>query len=207
VIKLKMKRDADEAIRSANAHKLRTDILCYLNEGAYTTQQLSTFIKIAPSTISHHLSRLLDDGCIEVADSRPVRNFMQRRYRAVKMPFFTDEEMAELPIRARTEIYGLIVQAAQAEALAALRAGKISNDPRAVMAWKWFNVDRQGREDIADELTRSWDRLIEIEGESATRRSNTGEEASTIIVSSFGFERAKAINEPAPHVQGKLVDQ
>jgi len=123
------------------------------------------------------------------------------------MPFFTDEDMESLSFEARQEIYGLIIQAATAEAMASFAAGKISADPRAVMAWKWFNVDAQGRQDIADEVARSWDRVSEIEAESNNRCAKSGEPTTTVIVTSFNYERTRRADQPAAHVRGKLVDR
>jgi hypothetical protein len=89
-----------------------------------------------------------------------------------------------------------------AEALASFWAGKITADPRAVLAWRWFNVDSQGRADIADEQARSWERIKEIEAESTTRRATSGEDAQSIIVSSLGYERSRTSPHP-PNTSGK----
>jgi DNA-binding transcriptional ArsR family regulator len=203
----KTKRSISEAVHFANAHSLRTDILCLLNEQQYTAQELSRFVRQPLSTVGHHLEELLNAGSIEVAETRRVRNFNQNVYRAVKMPFFTDEEIEALSFEARQQIYGLIIQAAMAEAMASFSAGKISSDPRAVMAWKWFNVDRQGREEIADELARSWDRVMEIEARSDERRAKSGEASTSVIVTSFNYERTRRADQPAAHVRGKLADR
>lgn len=202
----KTKRSIDEAVHFANAHRLRTDMLCLLNERPYTAQELARLVRQPLSTVAHHLEELLSSGSIEVAETRKVRNFNQNVYRARLMPFFTDADMEALSFQARQEIYGLIIQAAMAEAMASFSAGKISSDPKAVMAWKWFNVDRQGRQDIAEELARSWDRVLEIEGESDDRRAESGESATTVIVTSFYFERMRRADQPAAHVRGKLSD-
>jgi DNA-binding transcriptional ArsR family regulator len=203
----KPKKGIAEAVRFANAHGVRTDILCLLNEYSYTAQELSRLVGQPLSTITHHLEALLEHGSIEVASQRQIRNFVQNRYRAIEIPFFTDEAMAELTFDQRQQVYGLIIQAATAEAMASFSAGKISDDPRALMAWKWFNVDRQGKEEIADELASSWERVLDIEAKSMQRRCETGEPASTLIVTSFGYERTRQPDEPAAHVRGKLVDR
>jgi DNA-binding transcriptional ArsR family regulator len=203
----KSKRPIEEAVRFANAHSLRTDMLCLLNERTYTAQELSRRVRQPLSTVTHHLEELLNSNSIEVAETRRVRNFTQNLYRAILMPFFTDEEMEALSFQARQEIYGLIIQAAMAEAMASFAAGKISSDPRAVMAWKWFNVDIQGRREIAEELGRSWQRVLEIEANSDERRAASGEPATTVIVTSFNYERTRRADQPAAHVRGKLADR
>ena len=203
----KVRRGIEEAVRYANAHPVRTELLCLLNERPYTAQELSRLVRQPLSTVTHHLGELLNSGSIEIAETKRVRNFDQNVYRAIEIPYFTDEQMEALSFAARQEIYGLILQAAMAEALASFSAGKISKDPRVVLAWGWFNVDQQGREDIADELAQSWDRVQKIEADSNARRAESGEEPTTIIVTSFGYERTRSMSTPARHVRGKLIDR
>lgn len=114
----------------------------------------------------------------------------QSIYRAVDMGFYTDADVVALDPATR-QIYGLILQNSMAEGLASLWGGKIAYDPRAWLTWRWFNVDERGRADIADEQQRSWERIQEIEAEAAERRTRSGEDATSIIVTSLGFERSR----------------
>ena len=79
---------------------------------------------------------------------------------------------------------------------ASFSAEKITDDPRVMMAWSWFNVDAQGRADIAEEQARSWERIREIEVESTNRRIESMEPAKSIIVTSLGFERTRPAKSP-----------
>ena len=197
----KTKRPIDEAVRFANAHALRTSILCLLNERAYTAKELGRLVREPQSKVAHHIEELLNSGSIEVAETRQVKNYTQNVYRAIRIPFFSDEEVEALSFEERQEIYGLIIQAATAEAMASFAAGKISNDPRAWMVWDWFNVDQQGRRDIRVELARSRDRIMEIEVESNARRASSGEPATSMIVTSFNFERMRPADGPGAHIR------
>ncbi len=112
------------------------------------------------------------------------------------MPYYSDEEMAAMTPGQRQVTYGLILQCMTAEALAALWAGRMQSDPRTWLAWRWFNVDVQGREDIADEQARFWDRVQEIEAESTNRRARSGEGAESVVVASLGFMRERTAPKP-----------
>ncbi len=184
-------RTVEQAVAYAIAHRIRVEVLAVLNEGTYTAVELSRFVHQPLSTVTHHIEELLRSDSIEVATTKRIRNIEQAYYRAVKMPFYSDEDMEQLPPEARQEIYGLVLQSAIAEALASLWGGKLRDDPHAWMSWRWFNVDEQGRADLAAELRRSWERVVEIEAESTGRRARSGEEATTMIVTSFGFERSR----------------
>jgi hypothetical protein len=59
------------------------------------------------------------------------------------------------------------------------------------LSWRWFHVDAQGREDIADEQARHWERVREIEAESTNRCAKSGEPTRSIIVTSLGHVRCR----------------
>jgi DNA-binding transcriptional ArsR family regulator len=193
------KRGIEEAVAYALKHQHRVEILCLLNEGARNRYELAASIGEEPHRIKHHLKELLDEGSIELAYSKRVGNMMQHYYRAVAMSFYSDEEIEALRPAERQAFAGVILQAVMAEALAALRAGKMAEDPRVWLSWRWFNVDAQGREDMADEQATHWERVREIEVESTNRCAESGEPTRSIIVTSLGYVRCRRapISTPA----------
>lgn len=186
----------EEVVAYAVSHRTRVRILSLLNEGTYTPSQISNILGIPVESLSHHIRELADGGSIELAKVEKVRNVDQHYYRAVEMPFYSDEEIWEMTPLQRQVSAGLIIQNVTAEMMAAFWAGKIRDDPHCWLAWRWFNVDAEGRQAIADEQQRFWERMQEIEAESTTRRVESGEEATSVIVSELAFERERAA--PAP---------
>jgi len=189
-------KSIEEVVGYALGHRIRVYVLTLLNEGTYTPDQLARIIGEPTNKVSHHVKELLDAGSIELAKIEKVRNADQHYYRAVEMPFYSDEEVWAMTPQQRQVSAGLVLQCMMAEAMSAFWAGKIRDDPRTWLAWRWFNVDEQGRRDIADEQQRSWDRMQEIEVESTNRRAESGETAASVIVADMGFERERAA--PAP---------
>jgi DNA-binding transcriptional ArsR family regulator len=172
-------------------HKTRVRILTVLYEGTFTVKQIAETIEEPLSNVSNHVKEMLDGGSIEIAKTEIVRNAVQHWYRAVKMPYYSEEDVAAMPPGQRQVTAGLTIQSMAAEMVAGLWAGKMMHDPRMCLAWKWFNVDQQGRREIADELERSWGRIEEIEAEATDRRARSGEEAVSMVVALTGFERAR----------------
>jgi hypothetical protein len=169
-------------------------------------ERTSTLLSLPLSKVEHPIKELLASKSIELDYVKEgAGNTKEHFYRAVEIPFFTDEEMWAKPFEVRQEIYGLILQSSVAEALAAFRAGKVSNDPHVCMAWRWFNLDAQGREDMAAENARSWNRRMEIEAESADRRAKTGEEGVSVIVSLLAHERARYLDKRPARGQVRLT--
>jgi DNA-binding transcriptional ArsR family regulator len=191
------KRRVEDAVSYSVGHRIRIEILALLNEGVRSPEELSHLIEQSLSKVGHHIKELLDDGSIEVAHIEQVRNTVQHYYRAVEVPFYSDEEVAAMPPETKQALTGVALQAIMAEALAAFWAGKMVEDPRLWLSWRWFNVDAQGRDDIAEEQARSWVRVQEIEAESAARRAESGEPATSIIVTSLGYMRSRT-SQTAP---------
>jgi len=185
------RRGVEEAVGYALKHQRRVELLCLLNEGERNRYQLAASIGVEPDKIKHHLKELLDEGSIELAYSKRVRNLIQHYYRAVEIPFYSDEEIEALRPEERQAFAGVILQAVMAESLAALWAGKMAEDRRVWLSWRWFHVDSQGREDIADEQARHWERVLWIEGDSANRCAKSGEATKSIIVASLGHVRCR----------------
>ena len=185
------KRGVEEAVGYALKHQNRVEILCLLNEGEHNRYELAALIGEEPHKIKHHLKELLDEGSIELAYSKRVGNMIQHYYRAVEVPFYSDEEIEALRPEERQAFAGVILQAVMAEALAALWAGKMADDRRVWLSWRWFHVDAQGREDMADEQARHWERVRECEAESTNRCAKSGESTKSIIVASLGHVRCR----------------
>ena len=197
------KRAVEDAVSYSVGHRIRVEILAILNEAIRTPEELAHLISEPLSKVGHHIKELLDDGSIELAHIEQVRNTVKHYYRAVEVPFYSDEEVAAMPTEAKQALAGVALQAVMAEALAAFWAGKMVDDPRLWLSWRWFNVDAQGRGDIADEQARSWGRVQEIEAESTNRRAKTGEPATSIIVTSLGYMRSRSSATPPVTTLGK----
>jgi DNA-binding transcriptional ArsR family regulator len=185
------KRGVEDAVGYALKHQHRVEILGLLNEGVHNRYELAALIGEEPNKIKHHLKEMLDEGSIELAYYKRIGNIFQHYYRAVAMSFYTDEEIEALRPEERQAIAGVILQAVMAESLAALRAGKMADDRQVWLSWRWFHVDSQGREDIADEQARHWERVRECEAESTNRCAKSGEPTKSIIVISLGHFRCR----------------
>jgi DNA-binding transcriptional ArsR family regulator len=196
-------RGVEESVSFALAHRIRIEILAALHEGPASSKELAETVRRSLSTVDHHIKELLTDGSIEIARTKKVGNLVQYFYSMVKLPYYSDEDVAAMTRDDRQALIGLILQAAMAEAMASLWAGKMADDPRIFLAWNRVNLDRQGRDDLADEQTRSWARQHEIEAEAANRLAETGEPGVTFVVTSFGYERSRtSAPDPVPPSDG-----
>lgn len=191
-------RSIEEAVSYALGHRIRIEVLGILNEGVRSASELARLIRQPLSTVGHHIKELRESGCIELARTEQRRNASEHFYRAVQLPFVSDDEAQELPPEVKQEYAAVILQAVTAEGMASLWAGKMGSDDAIRMCWRWFNLDVQGRQELADEQRESWERIVDIEARAASRRAESGEAATSIIVSMMGFERSRRVGEVVP---------
>jgi DNA-binding transcriptional ArsR family regulator len=191
------KRGVEDAVSYAWGHRIRLEIVVALHDGPQTADGLARIVQRPLSTVSHHIEELLKDGLIGIAKTERVGNLVQTYYRVIELAQFSQEKVAAMTPGERHALLALVVQSATTEAMCSLRAGKMTHDPRIHLAWDRYTLDKQGREDLADEQTRSWERMKEIACESANRRAKTGEPGRSYIVTSFGYERSRNV-APVP---------
>jgi DNA-binding transcriptional ArsR family regulator len=189
-------KSVEEKVGYALGHRVRVEILTLLNEGVYTADDIAALVDESRQNIHHHLKELLSGQSIEIARVEKRRNTDLHYYRAVEMPSFSEEVLATMTPEERQATAGIIVQHSTAELMAALAAGKLNNDLQVCLAWRWFNLDEQGRQELSKEQVRLWERFQEIEAASTNRRAESGEEAQSIIAAAWGFERARTAPDP-----------
>ena len=195
-------RSVEEAVSYAIGHRIRIEVLAALHEGPASANELAKIVCQPLSKLAHHIEELLASNSIEIARTEQVGNINQNFYCMVRLPFYSDEDIAAMTPDERQALAGIILQAATAEALASLWFGKMHSDPRVMLAWNRIHLDEQGRNDLADEQARSWERMMEIEAESANRRAKSGAAATTYVITSLGYERSRT-EAPAPAVSGE----
>jgi DNA-binding transcriptional ArsR family regulator len=189
-------RTPQQALSYAVGHRIRFEVLALLNESIRTPDELARLIRQPLGKVTHHINALAASGAIELARTEPVRNTTRHFYRAIKIPYLSDEETRALPPETRREIIRLILQAIMAESLASFSAGRMDDDDDIWLSWRWFNLDAEGRREIADEQAESWERIQAIEARSAARRAESGGDPVSIIVSSLGYVRNRTSPKP-----------
>lgn len=196
-------QELEEALSYALGHRIRIEILCLLNEAVCSATELADRMPWSLPVVSYHVRELLKKGSIELAKVEKVRNADQHFYRAIELPEISDEEAARLPEEVKQEYAAVILQAVTAESLAALRTHKLTK-PNVRMMWSWFNLDEEGRQELADEQRESWERIDAIEARSINRQSESGDEGTSMIAVTLGFERSN-VGRPTPPSNNRLA--
>ena len=194
-------RGIEDAVSYSLGHRIRIELQAALHEGTATASRLAEIVHKPLSTVEHHIKEMLNAGSIDIAKTETVGNKIICHYCMVKLPYYTDEDVAEMTEDEQQALAGLILQAGMAEALASLWAKKFVSDPRVMLAWNRLNLDQQGRDELATEEAESWQRRHEIEARSTNRRAESGEEGVTYVTIALGFERSRTT---APEPLGEI---
>jgi DNA-binding transcriptional ArsR family regulator len=197
------RKSIEEVIAYAVGHRTRVHILLLLNEGTHTAAQLAELIGEPLNNVSNHVRELLDAGSIELAETKRRRNALQHYYRAVETPFYSEDDVVAMTPQQRQVTAGLVIQSMTAEVMAALWAGKMSDDPGVCLTWDWLNLDAEGRRAVSEAQERHWEELTEIEAASLNRSSVSGAETVSYVVGQLGFERARKGSKPARSADGE----
>jgi DNA-binding transcriptional ArsR family regulator len=184
-------KTVEEAVSHSVGHRMRIEVLAALHEGPATASELAKIVHQPLSLLTYHIDELLKSGAIEIAYTQMIGSIEQNVYCVVRLPFFTDDDWEKMTPQERQVTSAVVLQAAMAEALASLWAGKFHSDPRVMVAWNRIVLDKQGRDDLADEQARSWRRIEEIETEATARLTDAGESGQAYVVTSFGYERSR----------------
>ena len=191
----KQRKKIEEAVQFALSNWIRLEILILLNEAAYTTSEVSELTEIEMKKVSNHMLEMLNDGSIDIAKERQIKETMVRWYRAVEVPEYTKEQAEALTEFELQMIAGVIVQSGTAELMAALHKGTLAT-PRSILSWDLYDLDSKGREDVEDASAQYLERLKEVQCESVNRVANSKEETTSMIVNLAAFKRARKIRVP-----------
>jgi len=185
-------RGSEEAVSYTLGHRIRVEILTALHElQSASAIELARIVGQPLSTVTHHISELLKSGSLRVKRTEKVRSVEQRFYSVEGWHYTDDEEFQEMTEAERQKNCRVVLESMIAEVLAGFWAGKLTADPRLFLCWNWFDVDAEGRDEIAEEQIRSWERLEEIGARAAARRARSGAEPVSVSISAAGFERPK----------------
>jgi DNA-binding transcriptional ArsR family regulator len=149
---------AETRLIKALAHPLRFRILAKLNEGPASPSTLAEQLGEPLGNVSYHVQRLLQQGAIELVDTRPVRGAVEHIYRAATTAEFGTEHWTKLPASLRRQFQDATLQSVWDHLVEATEAGRLD--------------DTRTQVEISTLLSQTLERAIEIQAESSRRLSD-----------------------------------
>jgi DNA-binding transcriptional ArsR family regulator len=188
-VKTRQGTQRSDRLFKALGHETRIDVLRILNERIASPNEIAKEIGADVNHVSHHVNSLRKDGVIVLVNTEPRRGAVEHYYRAMVPAMIDDLAWSEMPRKSRLVVYRTILQTLMAESAAAEAMGSFDADD-AHLSWVPFPVDAQGREELAELLAQSLERIEQIKVSSAERLAESGEKGEAMIAAMMGFERA-----------------
>jgi DNA-binding transcriptional ArsR family regulator len=184
-----------EKRQEALAHPLRREVLRLLVEkGCASPVEMAREIEEPTPNVSHHTKRLVELGFAEQVEERKVRGAVEHLYRAIDRPLVeTDEweELVEKNPQLATHLTGEFMQAILNAFVSSAKAGMVGSDKNFHLSCTPLILDAQGMADGMAHQERCRLELLEVQRESAERRSRTGG-AAVHVSSCQGFFKVPA---------------
>jgi DNA-binding transcriptional ArsR family regulator len=191
-IKERTKQPAD-ALPHALNHWIRLEAISIFHQGEFSAGEVAEMIGEDVRYVTGHIRDLYEAGCIEFVGYRLIGSRMRPVFRAVVLPVVTDEVFRAMSGDERHDANGAIVQGFLAESLSSYRNEKMDGaEEPPCLIWDAPPLDAEGRRKLRERLTEVWEEeVLAIQGESANRVAESGEEAIPTVVGLFSFERGR----------------
>lgn len=170
------------------AHPLRSQCLTLLADRIASPAELATELEENLGNVSYHVRKLWRGGVVEIVEEKPVRGAMEHFYRAVKMPLFSDEEIAEATVEEREVISRQVFSLMTANATTAVEAGTFVKRPDYHISRVPLRVDEDGWNEMRDLFEKTLEGVFEIQEKSAKRLGDTQDSGIPIIAFNTFFE-------------------
>jgi DNA-binding transcriptional ArsR family regulator len=148
---------AADLLIQALSHSRRLELLALLERQDATASMLRSWVDdLELNTVVYHLTVLLEAGCVELVETRPVDGTFERVYRA-RPDLFLDP-------------------------LYRSHAGLAEVEEESVLNWTGIKVDEVGWDQVVDLLQAARSQLLAVEEQSRQRLSLLDEEGITLTV-------------------------
>lgn len=170
------------------AHPLRSQCFTLLAERTASPAELAAELGENLGNVSYHVRKLWRGGVVEIVEEKPVRGAMEHFYRAVKMPLFSDEEIAEASIEDREVISRQVFSLMTANATTAVEAGTFVKRPDYHITRVPMRVDEDGWGEMRDLFEQTLEQIFEIQEKCAERMGGTDDAGFPVTAFNTFFE-------------------
>lgn len=187
----KRKRRPEDALPHSVNHWIRVEVLAILNEGEFSASEIAKMIDEDVKNVRGHVIDLYGSGCIEFSGHKMVGSTMRPVYRALVLPVVYDETYRKMSMEERRDLNGAVVQGIFTETMSSYRTGHMNADEQLCLLWDALNLDAQGKQELLELLTATWEGAQAINGRAANRLAKAGEIGETTFVGLQGFRRGR----------------
>lgn len=159
----------DTKMAKAMSHPVRVQALGILNQRVASPSDIAEEIGLPIANVAYHVRALLQLGCIEEVETRPVRGALEHRYRALRRAFVEPEEWATMPDSARHDMVATVAENGFGELAKAMQAGVFAEGRDHHISYSPLLLDEQGYNELNGMLATVLDRALAMQAECAAR--------------------------------------
>jgi DNA-binding transcriptional ArsR family regulator len=187
------RRSPNSTLGAAVAHPLRCRCLTILGDRVASPAEIARECGLEVSNVGYHVTALAEAGLVEEVGQRPVRGAVEHFYRAVVRPCVSSEEEAEITVEKRKSFARTTWSLITANATTALEAGTLVERSDHHLTRVPVRVDERGWSEVAEAYMELYERIYEIQADSAKRLGKQPDDPgiSTLSVLAF-FETPEA---------------
>jgi DNA-binding transcriptional ArsR family regulator len=192
-----IRRSPDATLGAAVAHPLRCHCLSILADRVASPVEIARQLGLEVSNVGYHVTALVDAGLVEEVRQRPVRGAVEHFYRATVRPITSSDQEEAVPVEKRLSFARTIWSLITANATTALQSGVLVERPEHHLTRVPLRVDEEGWSDLAVAYMELYEKVYEIQAESAKRLGTDPDDPGISVLSVLTFfetpEEAPAI--------------
>lgn len=200
-LKKEKKLTLKQRLIKAMAHPLRVRILAYMNDRAWSPNELSNELAEGLSQVSYHVKVLRDFELIEMTKTEPRRGAVEHYYRAIERVFMPSSITKQFPKSAQRGMFVDTMEDTNQDVIASLKSGRFDERDDYHVSYTPADLDGiacKAAEKLADKFVEDF---IQLGADSAERRAKGEGEGEHIPTSAsvlvFGSERAEKEKSPS----------
>jgi DNA-binding transcriptional ArsR family regulator len=173
------KSELDVGVVKAIGHPLRMQLLSRLNERVASPVELARELDESVQLVSYHVRILRDLGFVELVRTTPRRGAIEHHYRAVRRPYFSDDDYAALPPNARAALAGTVLGSILQHAVHGHENGAFEQDrvdPQ--MLSDNLVLDEEAWGKLAGKILELYEYTRELQAEAVPRLQDGAEEVT-----------------------------
>jgi DNA-binding transcriptional ArsR family regulator len=175
-------------MQAAVCHPLRLRVFAILAERVASPSELARELVEPVGNVSYHIGALVEAKLVEEVDNRPVRGAVEHFYKAVELPYISDDQEGEMAECARVSMTETVVAMYAANVAQAMSAGTLLRRGDHHLTRTVMNVDEEGWQEMREAYTALYDRAVEIQTASAQRMGESDEKPMRILSYQSLFE-------------------
>lgn len=182
------RRQATQKLAKAVAHPLRSEIFTVLTERIASPAELAKELKESVSNVSYHVGRLVELGCAELVDEKPVRGAVEHFYRATTRTLVDIEDWEQLQPAVGEHFAGQAMQKILDDFMRSAKANLLVTAASLHLSRTRLLLDEEGRREALEVHEQALSEVLEIQARSAERMAASGDPGFQISSSQACFE-------------------